>query len=383
MRLLVVEDDPDLNRQLVSALSDAGYAVDTAFDGEEGHFLGDTEPYDAVVLDLGLPKKDGLSVLEQWRRDDRKMPVLILTARERWSDKVAGMDAGADDYVAKPFHMEEVLARLRALLADYETKLTDAASLVARVRHEINNPLNFAKTALYVLRIMTESLGGNEKKEFREVLEDMGEGINRISSIVSDLRTFTQPHLTQLETVSVTEVVNSALRLLSNEWENKVRVEKEIPEHQTIWANRNQVTQVLVNLLQNALQALEKKHCSETEATICIRGTEENGESLIIIRDNGEGITSEDLQKIFDPFFTTKSDGTGLGLSISYGIVRDHHGTVDVQSRPGEGTTFVLTFPVSGASTTPSFASTRSSRLSTLASSSYCWSAFTRSPLCM
>ena len=111
LRLLVVEDDPDLNRQLVAALSDAGYAVDTAFDGEEGHHLGDTEPYDAVVLDLGLPKKDGLSVLEQWRRDERKMPVLILTARERWSDKVAGMDAGADDYVAKPFHMEEVLAR--------------------------------------------------------------------------------------------------------------------------------------------------------------------------------------------------------------------------------------------------------------------------------
>ena len=115
MRLLVVEDDPDLNRQLVTALSDAGYAVDAAFDGEEGHHLGDTEPYDAVVLDLGLPKKDGLSVLEQWRRDERTMPVLILTARERWSDKVAGMDAGADDYVAKPFHMEEVLARLRAL----------------------------------------------------------------------------------------------------------------------------------------------------------------------------------------------------------------------------------------------------------------------------
>ena len=116
MRLLVVEDDPDLNRQLVTALSDAGYAVDTAFDGEEGHFLGDTEPYDAIVLDLGLPKKDGLSVLEQWRRDQRKMPVLILTARDRWSDKVAGMDAGADDYVAKPFHMEELLARVRALV---------------------------------------------------------------------------------------------------------------------------------------------------------------------------------------------------------------------------------------------------------------------------
>jgi len=116
MRILVVEDDPDLNRQLVEAFKDAGYAVDTATDGEEGHFLGDTEPYDAVVLDIGLPKMDGISVLEEWRRAGRVMPVLILTARDRWSDKVAGIDAGADDYVAKPFHMEEVLARLRALV---------------------------------------------------------------------------------------------------------------------------------------------------------------------------------------------------------------------------------------------------------------------------
>ena len=116
MRLLVVEDDPDLNRQLATALTDAGYVVDRAFDGEEGHFLGDSEPYDAVVLDIGLPKMDGISVLEAWRRNGRAMPVLILTARDRWSDKVQGIDAGADDYVAKPFHMEEILARIRALV---------------------------------------------------------------------------------------------------------------------------------------------------------------------------------------------------------------------------------------------------------------------------
>lgn len=116
MRVLVVEDDPDLNRQLVAALADADYAVDTATDGQEGYFLGDTEPYDVVVLDLGLPKMDGISILEQWRRCERNMPVIILTARDRWSDKVAGMDAGADDYVAKPFHMEELLARVRAVV---------------------------------------------------------------------------------------------------------------------------------------------------------------------------------------------------------------------------------------------------------------------------
>jgi len=116
MRILVVEDDENLNRQLCQALTDAGYVVDSATDGEEGHFLGDTEPYDAVVLDIGLPQMDGISVLEAWRRENRMMPVLLLTARDRWSDKVQGIDAGADDYVAKPFHMEEVLARLRALV---------------------------------------------------------------------------------------------------------------------------------------------------------------------------------------------------------------------------------------------------------------------------
>ena len=116
MRILVVEDDKDLNRQLTEALGNSGYVVDSASDGEEGHFLGDTEPYDAVILDVGLPLMDGISVLERWRRDGRAMPVLILTARDRWSDKVAGIDAGADDYVAKPFHIEEVLARVRALI---------------------------------------------------------------------------------------------------------------------------------------------------------------------------------------------------------------------------------------------------------------------------
>jgi two-component system OmpR family response regulator len=116
LRLLVVEDDKDLNRQIVRALEQSGYAVDRAFDGEEGWHLGETEPYDAVVLDIGLPKKDGVTILEEWRAAGRDMPVLILTARDRWSDKVQGFDAGADDYVSKPFHMEEVLARIRALL---------------------------------------------------------------------------------------------------------------------------------------------------------------------------------------------------------------------------------------------------------------------------
>ncbi|AGF74271.1 two-component system regulatory protein [Bartonella australis AUST/NH1] len=116
MRILIVEDDRDLNHQLAEAVRNAGYVSDSAFDGEEAYFLGSTEPYDAVILDIGLPRMDGIRVVEKWRQEGYSMPVLILTARDCWSDKVLGIDAGADDYVVKPFHLEEVTARLRALI---------------------------------------------------------------------------------------------------------------------------------------------------------------------------------------------------------------------------------------------------------------------------
>lgn len=116
MRLLLAEDDPDLARSLRLSLAEAGYAVDLARDGEEAAFLGETEPYDLVVLDLGLPRLDGVSVLKRWRAAGMAAPVLILTARDGWAEKVAGFDAGGDDYLTKPFNTAELLARLRALL---------------------------------------------------------------------------------------------------------------------------------------------------------------------------------------------------------------------------------------------------------------------------
>ncbi|HUW24937.1 MAG TPA: response regulator transcription factor [Gallionella sp.] len=116
MRILVVEDEPMLLAQLVEGLSEAGYVVDTANNGADAHFIGETEPFDAAVLDIGLPQMDGITVLKKWRATGRMMPVLILTARDGWHEKVAGIDAGADDYLTKPFHMEELLARLRALI---------------------------------------------------------------------------------------------------------------------------------------------------------------------------------------------------------------------------------------------------------------------------
>jgi two-component system, OmpR family, response regulator len=116
MRILIVEDEPKIASDLRFALEESGYVADIVTDGEQAWFAGDTEEYDAVILDFGLPKLDGLTVLRRWRDSGRTMPVLALTARDSWRDKVDGIDAGADDYLAKPFQMEELLARLRSIL---------------------------------------------------------------------------------------------------------------------------------------------------------------------------------------------------------------------------------------------------------------------------
>ena len=116
MRILLAEDERRIAADVATTLEAAGYTVDTVTDGEEAWFRGDTEDYDLVVLDLGLPKMDGLAVLKRWRASGRAVPVLVLTARGAWAERVEGIDAGADDYLPKPFHMEELLARVRALI---------------------------------------------------------------------------------------------------------------------------------------------------------------------------------------------------------------------------------------------------------------------------
>ena len=137
MRILLVEDEPRIAADVAAALRASGFAVDVVTDGDEAWFRGGTENYDAAVLDLGLPKLDGLTVLRKWRAEGRRFPVLILTARGVWTERVEGIDAGADDYLPKPFEMEELLARLRALLrrsAGQATTVLTAGPLVLDTR---------------------------------------------------------------------------------------------------------------------------------------------------------------------------------------------------------------------------------------------------------
>lgn len=138
MRILVVEDERKLAADLTKALVGAGHVVEEAFDGEQAWFAGDTEDYDIVILDLGLPKLDGTQVLKRWRANRRTMPVLVLTARDSWSEKVEAIDIGADDYLTKPFRMEEFLARVRALLrrqTKHASAVLEVGDLLLDTRH--------------------------------------------------------------------------------------------------------------------------------------------------------------------------------------------------------------------------------------------------------
>jgi C4-dicarboxylate-specific signal transduction histidine kinase len=181
-------------------------------------------------------------------------------------------------------------------------------------------------------------------------LKDVEDGIKRVKGIVSDLRMFTHPETESRDQVELVEVVAAALRLLANEWKDKVRIEQQLAGHQSVWANRNKLIHVVVNLLQNSLDALKEKSFGTEQPTIWIEARDEPGRSVLVIRDNGVGINSEHLDKVFDPFFTTKEvgEGMGLGLAICHRIVRDCEGRISVRTERGKFCEFTLEFPAKG-----------------------------------
>lgn len=226
-------------------------------------------------------------------------------------------------------------------------KIVSLGRLSAGLIHEINNPLNYATTGLYVLRNQGQRLAKESPEEFSEVVQDINEGVERVKNIVSDLRTFSHPDADQRDTVKVAEVITSSIRFLGSEWKDKVSIEHEVPAELVCHANKNKLTQVFVNLIQNALDALKSRPPGEELPRIRITGLCENGRVLLRVRDNGEGIDPKNLQKIFDPFFTTRDigRGMGMGLSICYRIIQEHHGSISVQSERGKFCEFTVDLP--------------------------------------
>jgi signal transduction histidine kinase len=373
-KALVADDEPDMLRFLKSQLR-GHYEVLEAVDGQQAVEKASQFLPDVILLDMMMPEKDGLQVCRELREHTptQNIPIILLTARADEETKLAALEAGASDFLAKPFSTTELHVRIKNLVESHQyqsklskqnqalestieqlketeiqlvqsEKLASLGRMSAGIIHEINNPLNFAATGLYTLRNKGKLLAPEQQKEYAEILQEVEEGLNRVKSIVSDLRTFTHPNTEERD------VISSALRFLSSEWRDSVRIETNLVEHQTIWANRNKLVHVVTNLLQNSLDAIKKKTFEAETPVIRITGRVRQGASILTLHDNGPGVAAEHLDKIFDPFYTTKDvgEGMGLGLSICYRIVQEYGGRISVRTEPGKYCEFTLEFPEKG-----------------------------------
>ncbi len=375
--VLIADDQPDMLRFLKSELA-PHYNIIEATDGQQAVDKAAAFTPDIILLDMMMPEKDGIQAAREIRAAPatQNVPIILITAHVDEETKLNALRAGASDFLPKPFSTTELHVRVKNLveshnfqrkLSDQNSKLEDTLELLkstetqlvqseklaslgrlsAGIIHEINNPLNFATTGLYVLKNQGERLAKEEPKEFTEVLHDIEDGVTRVKNIVSDLRSFTHPEAEQRDMVPLVDVINAALRLLSGEWKEKVHIDQTVPPELVCRANKNKLTQVFVNLIHNALDALKNRPATEEPPFIRITGRPQNGKVAISVRDNGEGIEPQNVAKIFDPFFTTRDigEGMGMGLSICYRIIQEHHGSIIVKSERGKFCEFTVELP--------------------------------------
>lgn len=377
-RILIADDEPDMLRFLRSQLQ-PHFQVLEAVDGQQAIDKANQFLPDIIVCDMMMPERDGLEVCRELRKrtPTQNIPIVLLTARADEATKIAALEAGASDFLTKPFSLAELHVRLRNLVESYlfqrelsrqkqtleaaleqlketETQLVQAEKMAslgrlsAGIIHEVNNPLNFIKTGLFALGKKGSLLPDGQRAAFEELVRDIEDGVNRVRNIVSDLRGFAHPSTSHADEISSTMLIDTALRLLSHEWKDQVRVERDIPADHLVRGNRNQLVQVLLNLIQNSLDAMRRQAYGPGEAPVLrIMAVTDGSRALLRVRDNGVGIPAENMGKIFDPFFTTKDvgEGMGLGLSICYRIIEQHGGRIRVESEPGRWCEFTLELP--------------------------------------
>ncbi len=281
-QVLIADDEPEMLRFLESQLG-RHYHVLEAVDGQQAIEKASQFLPDVIVLDMMMPEKDGLQACRELRSrtPTQGIPIIMLTARADEETKMAALQAGANDFLTKPFSTTELHVRIKNLINSYhyqrevskknqaleetieqlkETesqlvqteKLASLGRMSAGIIHEINNPLNFATTGLFTLKKKATFIAPEQQAEYAEILKDVEDGITRVKTIVSDLRSFSHHENETIEQVEVSEVLSSALRFLSHEWKNRVSIEQHLAENQAIWVNKNKLIQVFVNLLQNS-----------------------------------------------------------------------------------------------------------------------------------
>jgi signal transduction histidine kinase len=389
-KVLVVDDSPEVRTLMGQILGDH-YHVLLARDGAEGIEVALRELPDLIVSDVMMPRVDGHEFCRTVKENSALtgIPFVMLTAKADSSMKVGGLDCGADDYLTKPFDQKELLARVRSLLrmrrlhADLDRrnreleaagqrlvsmqnqlvqaeKMSSLGQLVAGLAHEINNAINAVYNGIKPLTVYlrrleaathmrdvdvvlaeTDPVGELFRKAFSlaEVIEN---GATRTARIINDLKTFSHPGKEQPEQFDLHKALDMCVNLLSNQIKDRVTIRKEYGDVDQVFGPYGQLNQVFMNILTNAQQAIPE------QGEITITTGQHRDRVTVSIRDNGVGMPESVRNRIFDPFFTTKDPGigTGLGLSLSYGIVSKVGGSIECRSQPGEGTEFIVEFPL-------------------------------------
>jgi signal transduction histidine kinase len=376
--VLIADDEPDIRRFLRMQMENVD--VIEACDGAEALELARLRRPQLVLLDHMMPEMDGVEVCKAIRENHstRGVAVIILTARADEQTKLAALQAGANDFLTKPFSSAELalrlenqiaMARIRREMADLNKELHGALEQIkenevlmvrneklsalgrmsAGIIHEINNPLNYASAGIHALDTFTKALPAADQPDFADILKDIREGVERVSQIVIDLRKFTREDNATSGDADLVEIISRARRMVSHQVGKEIAFNLATPDNALIRGNPNQLVQVFINFFQNSIDAIHQRIAAHDgdpgQIDVAIEPAGEGWQ--VTIRDNGIGIPPENLQKIFDPFFTSKDvgKGMGLGLSITHQILQSHKAIIEVDSRPVEFTRFMIVFP--------------------------------------
>ncbi len=379
--LLIVDDEPVILQILKAVFEDEPYRLSMANSGHEALDLMEREGVDLLLTDKNLPDVNGLELLKAAKRFNADAEVIIITGYASLETALAAMELDAFDYVLKPLnnvfdirkkvkralekqHMaienRRLLEHLKSKNAELERSLSETrrlqseliqseklagiGTLAAGIAHEISNPL------FGILGLAEAILEEDQPELVRDYARDIVDYSQNIRSIVVELSSYSRAsHGEYLTTVDFPRVIEDAIRLVERSADTRnISITTELQERSFVNARTNEIQQVFVNLVKNAVEALAERDVQDRKGAVHVRSGSGEAQVWAEVSDNGPGIPASNLAMVFDPFYTTKQPGkgTGLGLNIVYRIVTKYRGTVQVESTPDQGTTFRVRFPL-------------------------------------
>ncbi len=346
--ILIVDDNLDNVNLLDKILKKSGFQTLKGYNGEEAVELARRELPDLILLDIMMPIMDGFTACEIIKQDEstKHIPILMLTAKQEINDKVKGLEIGADDYITKPFHLQELLARIKSRLKltheHHQTVTRERRKaldqMVEGVEHEIRNPV--VSIGGFARRILDELPEDDRKKKYAKIILKETERLERMVKESGALQSLVSGRKENLDIHLLIDEALTQTRDLKNQ--HQVEIERNYDRTlPPLPINHDNILIALIQLLSNGLEAIDKG------GNLTIRTSFDDPSNLMVeITDNGRGIETKDMERIFDPFFTSKMSGAGMGLPLTRKIIDYHHGTISIESQPGQGTRVNVTLPL-------------------------------------